>query len=556
MGCGPVRRGAAHEDHAVRACYAALRMQESVKCYGQGVFRSHGVPIQIRVGLNSGDVVVRAIRSDLHMDYTAVGQTTHLAARMEQLAAPGTILLGPMTMQLAEGYVQAPTKGPVTVKGLSDPVEVFELIGASAVSSRLQAAALGRTRRRPAATLEDVSDAALERISADGFNWVWLLGGWQTGGAGRQVSRSRPEWRQEYADVLPDFTTDDICGSPFAVSDYVANGDFGGPFEVQKFRKRLGDRGVKLMLDFVPNHAALDHPWSRLHPEFYVEGSVDDLVREPHNYCRGETGSGPRARPMGAIPIFPGWPDTLQLKYRHRKLRRAMLEVLDTIAGQCDGLRFDMAMLVLPEVVIRTWGDRGRDADGSPFADESFWSRRALLVPGLRFVHEGQPAGRRVRPPTPVSPRSRARGRRTGVVLPAPVRLHGADRNTPRRLRLVDPAPAWDGNPTWERFIAFAWEAPERRLLVAVNYGPTQAQCYLRPPWADAGARGGPAGPDDGRHPVRARGGDLSRRGLYLDMRPGVTTCSRSEREVEPPRAPPHRRRPDRDAEAVKGCPR
>jgi class 3 adenylate cyclase/tetratricopeptide (TPR) repeat protein len=131
----------AHEDHAVRACYAALRMQETVAQYAEGVFRSHGVPVQIRVGLNSGDVVVRAIGSDLHMDYTAVGQTTHLAARMEQMATPGTILLAPATLQLAEGYVQVAARGPVAVKGLPDPVEVYELAGVSAVRSRLQAAA-------------------------------------------------------------------------------------------------------------------------------------------------------------------------------------------------------------------------------------------------------------------------------------------------------------------------------------------------------------------------------------------------------------------------------
>src|SRR5215470_14422714 len=112
----------AHEDHAVRACYAALRMQDVAKQYAEGVFRSHGVPIQIRVGLNSGGVVVRAIGSDLHMDYTAVGQTTHLAARLEQLAAPGTVLLAPATLQLAEGYVQVAAKGPVAVNGLADPL--------------------------------------------------------------------------------------------------------------------------------------------------------------------------------------------------------------------------------------------------------------------------------------------------------------------------------------------------------------------------------------------------------------------------------------------------
>ena len=137
----------AHEDHAVRACYAALRMQESVAQYAEGVFRSHGVPIQIRVGLNSGEVVVRAIGSDLHMDYTAVGQTTHLAARMEQMATPGTILLAPATLQLAEGYVQVAARGPVAVKGLPDPVEIYALTGASAQRTRLHAAAArGLTR--------------------------------------------------------------------------------------------------------------------------------------------------------------------------------------------------------------------------------------------------------------------------------------------------------------------------------------------------------------------------------------------------------------------------
>jgi class 3 adenylate cyclase/tetratricopeptide (TPR) repeat protein len=131
----------AHEDHAVRACYAALRMQDSVKRYAEEVFRSHGVTVRIRVGLNSGEVVVRAIGSDLHMDYTAVGQTTHLAARMEQLADPGATLLTAATLQLAEGYIEVTTRGAVPVKGLAEPVEVYELTGAGTARTRLQAAA-------------------------------------------------------------------------------------------------------------------------------------------------------------------------------------------------------------------------------------------------------------------------------------------------------------------------------------------------------------------------------------------------------------------------------
>jgi len=137
----------AHEEHAVRACYAALRMQESVTRYGDEIQRSHGAPVQIRVGLNSGDVVVRSIGSDLHMDYTAVGQTTHLAARMEQMAKPGSVLLTADTLKLAEGYVQVKPLGPVPVRGLAEPVDVFELVGSLAARTRLQArAARGLTR--------------------------------------------------------------------------------------------------------------------------------------------------------------------------------------------------------------------------------------------------------------------------------------------------------------------------------------------------------------------------------------------------------------------------
>ncbi|HEX3175602.1 MAG TPA: adenylate/guanylate cyclase domain-containing protein [Methylomirabilota bacterium] len=130
----------AHEDHAVRACYAALRMQEMIRRYTEELRRTHGAEVQIRVGLNSGEVVVRSIGSDLRMDYTAVGQTTHLAARMEQLAAPGTTRLTAETLALAEGYVEARSLGLVPIKGVAEPVEVFDLVGAGAARTRLQAA--------------------------------------------------------------------------------------------------------------------------------------------------------------------------------------------------------------------------------------------------------------------------------------------------------------------------------------------------------------------------------------------------------------------------------
>jgi class 3 adenylate cyclase/tetratricopeptide (TPR) repeat protein len=137
----------AHEDHAVRGCYAALRMQESVKRYAEEIRRATGIPPSIRVGLNSGEVVVRAIGSDLHMDYTAVGQTTHLAARMEQAALPGTIVITPHTLRLAEGYVEVKSLGPLSVKGLSEAIEAFEVTTVGAARTRFQvAAARGLTR--------------------------------------------------------------------------------------------------------------------------------------------------------------------------------------------------------------------------------------------------------------------------------------------------------------------------------------------------------------------------------------------------------------------------
>ena len=130
----------AHEDDAVRACYAALRMQAELRRYAEQVRRSQGVTVRIRVGLNSGEVVVRAIGNDLHMDYTAIGQTTHLAARMEQLADPGSILLTHATFALVQGYVEVKRHGPITVKGLSEPIEIYELVGGGLARTRFQAA--------------------------------------------------------------------------------------------------------------------------------------------------------------------------------------------------------------------------------------------------------------------------------------------------------------------------------------------------------------------------------------------------------------------------------
>src|SRR5205809_4793363 len=128
----------AHEDHALHASYAALAMQAAIRRYSEEVRRGHGITVHIRVGLNSGVVVVRAIGNDLHMDYSAIGQTTHLAARMEQLATPGSILLTAETLRLVEGLVRVNALGPVLIKGLAEPVAAFELVGVTPIRRRLQ----------------------------------------------------------------------------------------------------------------------------------------------------------------------------------------------------------------------------------------------------------------------------------------------------------------------------------------------------------------------------------------------------------------------------------
>jgi class 3 adenylate cyclase/tetratricopeptide (TPR) repeat protein len=167
----------AHEDNAVRACYAAFAIQQATKRHAEEVRRAEGFRIRVRIGLNSGDVVVRAIRNDLHMDYTAVGQTTHLAARMEQIADPGTVLVTGSTLSLAEGFVDVTPLGPTAVKGLEAPVEVFELKAASAVRSRLRAAAARGLTRFVGRDVEiDLLRRALGRAAAGHGQVVAVVG--------------------------------------------------------------------------------------------------------------------------------------------------------------------------------------------------------------------------------------------------------------------------------------------------------------------------------------------------------------------------------------------
>ncbi len=223
------------------------------------------------------------------------------------------------------------------------------------INTRVWLRELARTLKR-AGTLDDVPDDALDRIAEQGFDWVWLLSVWQTGAASRRVSRTNPEWRREFLDVLPDLTDEDIGGSGFAITGYWVDTGMGGDAALARLRERLRKRGVNLMLDFVPNHTALDHPWVSAHPEYYVPGNELDLTRAPKNYTWVKRPGRDVLLAHGRDPFFPGWPDTLQLNYGNPATQEAMIGELLKIAGQCDGVRCDMAMLVLPDVFERTWG--------------------------------------------------------------------------------------------------------------------------------------------------------------------------------------------------------
>ena len=177
-------------------------------------------------------------------------------------------------------------------------------------------------------------DAELDGIATNGFELVYLLGVWQTGEAGRAISRSDPRWREEFARALPDLTEDDICGSCFAVTGYDVSPRLGGDEALARFRARLHDRGLKLILDFVPNHTAPDHPWVAEHPDYYVSGTEADIAREPQNYRRSEGGS---VLAYGRDPYFDGWPDTLQLDYANPAVQEAMRGELTRVATAATG---------------------------------------------------------------------------------------------------------------------------------------------------------------------------------------------------------------------------
>ena len=231
--------------------------------------------------------------------------------------------------------------------------------------------------------LDTVPPEEWDQIASLGFDAVWFMGVWERSPAGIEISMRNQGLLEDFRRALPDFAVEDNVGSPYCVRRYIVDKHLGGPEGLAVARKELAVRGLRLILDFVPNHVAPDHPWASDHPEYFVQGNDDDARNDPVSFV--EAGGTVFAR--GRDPYFPAWPDVLQLNAFQPGLRQAVIETISEIAEQCDGIRCDMAMLVLNDIFERTWGRR---AGVKPVND--YWTTVIPAIKGryreFRFIAE------------------------------------------------------------------------------------------------------------------------------------------------------------------------
>ena len=467
-----------------------------------------------------------------------------------------------------------------------------------------------------AITLADVPDREFVFWKNSGFTHLWLMGVWTTGPICRAMAIAEPNLRRAYDEIIPGWRDADIGGSPYAIGDYTVPAAIGGEAGLKKFRERLHAHGLKLILDFVPNHLGLDHRWLRERPNLFVQS----VVEMPGTFAQ-ETVLGPRWLAHGKDPYFAPWNDTVQVDYRRAAARAAMQEQLLAVAAQCDGVRCDMAMLLLNEVFAKTWehlplgvppsGGSGAEppeggtpnefwADAIPAVkarqpdfiflaevywdlesrmqelgfdftydkrlyDELFWhnaagahrrvvdsprellarsahfienhdepriagqlspveQRAAALVilglPGMRFLHEGQLTGARVKLPVQLA----RRGSETPNVelskiyndLLTALQHSAVGRG---KWRALVPRAAWPDNPTATNFVIVQWQTSGPAFdLVVVNLAPHRSQCYATLEVENLAEHNWEMRDLLGPERFERFGADLASQGLYLDL--------------------------------------
>jgi hypothetical protein len=455
-------------------------------------------------------------------------------------------------------------------------------------------------------TLANVPDEEIARWRSFGFTHLWLMGVWTTGPRARELALKEPNLRRAYDEALPDWREEDVAGSPYSIAKYEVPLALGGEAGLQEFRARLHRAELRLILDFVPNHVGIDHPWLIEQPDLFVQSPTEV---EGTFAPRAPAPTGVPWIAHGKDPYFPCWTDVAQLDYRRPAARAAMKAQLLSVAARCDGVRCDMAMLLLNDVFARTW--REFPISGTPpksefwseaipavkaahpdflFLAEVYWeleerlqslgfdytydkqlyddlirrnpigAQRRLLelprrfvaasahflenhdeprvaallplpehreaallilgLPGMRFLHEGQLTGARIKLPVQLGRRpaealqpdvQQMYATMLPVLLAAPVgRGQGA---------MLSPRAAWPGNPTGQNFIAVQWQSrPPEFDVVVVNLAPHRSQCYA--PLRLAGLAEFNWSMRDLLGPetyVRA-GSDLAEQGLYLDL--------------------------------------
>lgn len=238
-------------------------------------------------------------------------------------------------------------------------------------------------REKRTLTLASVPNAEWDKMAALGFDAVWLMGVWERSPEGIRISMANAGLLEDFRRALPDFEDRDNVGSPYCVRRYAVDPHLGGTEALAAARSRLAERGLRLILDFVPNHVAPDHPWVEEHPSYFICGNEEDLQADPGSFLA----VGGKVCACGRDPYFPAWPDVLQLNAFDEGLRAAVVETLSGIAEQCDGVRCDMAMLLMSSIFERTWGHRAGDRPEVDYWPEVIGAVKAKH-PGFQFIAE------------------------------------------------------------------------------------------------------------------------------------------------------------------------